>query len=269
MKTTIISMVAITMTLARFSNSCSVTTCPVVNPTELLTYYPDAYQVISLTGSWHQIFAMDNTASTSSQTYTEKYTVGYSETESTKTTTEWTAEAGVTFKAATVKAGYTSTVELYDSTTFTTSEEKTLEISVPAGGYANVLQRTLSSNLVWTDKVCIFSGVIDNVYDCLEPDGDYVKIYSGYKGKEKYCGECWMADFDTTTSITLGFESNCYANTQNLTQAESFCPVYSATTAARRESENINGVWYYAEVPSAMFAGIVREENTDEANATD
>eukprot|EP01134_Creolimax_fragrantissima_P001642 CFRG1642T1 len=141
---------------------------------------------------------MDNRASTSSQTNTEKYTVGYAETESTKTATGWTTEAGVTFKAATVNGGYSSTVDSYDSIPRNTSEQNMLEIASPAG-----------------------------------------------------------------------FETNCYTNTQNLTEAESFCPVDSATTSSRRESENINGIWYHDDVPSAKFSGVVREENTDDAGETD
>eukprot|EP01134_Creolimax_fragrantissima_P005001 CFRG5001T1 len=258
----IITAFAIIVARATFSHaSCSITKCGSIDPVDIMTYFTDAYVVQDLTGSWHQVFAMDNTATSSSQNYTEKYTIGYTETESTKTTTEWTAEAGVAFKAVTIKAGYTSTVELYDSTSWSTSVEKTLSISVPAYSYANVLQRQISSDLTWTDKVCAYTGFL-NQYQCMQPQDGYILYWMGPKDSEEYCGKCAVMELDTYTSITLGFDTNCYANTVDMDQANAFCPVYSASTLL--QAAKTDGTLYYEDIPSNVLSQIVTLEYDEE-----
>eukprot|EP01134_Creolimax_fragrantissima_P005004 CFRG5004T1 len=267
MISSIITTLAIIVTRAPFSYaSCKITNCGSLNPVDVMTYFPDAYVVQSLTGKWHQVFAMDNTATTSAQTYTEKYTVGYTKTESTKTTTAWTAQAGVAFKGVSVKAGYTSTVELYDSTSWSTSLEKTLEISVPAHSYANVLQRQISSDLTWTDKVCSYTGFM-NQYECMQPQDGYILHWSGPKGSEEYCGKCPLMEIDTYTSITLGFDTNCYANTMDMDQANKFCPVHSASVLLQA-AKTVDGTLYYEDILSDVLSQIVTLEYNEENNTS-
>eukprot|EP01134_Creolimax_fragrantissima_P004107 CFRG4107T1 len=218
---------------------------------------PDAYEVIDLQGTWHQVFAIDNTRSTATQTYIEKYTVGYSQVDSSTTTDKWTAEAGVEFKGLTTKFGYESTVALYSSETWTTSTEKSLQIDVPAGGSANIQQRMIETDLTWVNKVCYYyNSVGANV--CFQPDGDnYMKYWLtlDITGVEQYCNKCkFQTQFQT---ITLGFASNCYTNNANTTEADAYCPVYSESSTPTLLKSSQNTVQYYNNDTNFDIASLV------------
>eukprot|EP01134_Creolimax_fragrantissima_P006432 CFRG6432T1 len=213
------------LALADICFACKIDSCgSMPNPIQIMTNYPDAYEVQQMKGIWHQVFAMDNSGSTSSQTYTEKYSIGYSHTDSSTTTQKWSVEAGSSFKGASVKAGYEKTVSYYSQDSWSTSQEKSLTINVPAGATANIIQRNILSNMSWTKRVCIPIGPMQQ---CMQPDGEQgLRIFMGFIGSEpESCGVCQYGK--NFKDITVGFETNCYTNAKDMTSANKFCPVYA------------------------------------------
>eukprot|EP01134_Creolimax_fragrantissima_P004105 CFRG4105T1 len=227
-----------------------------IDSVAVMENYPDAYEMTDLRGTWHQVFAIDNTRSTATQTYIETYTVGYSQVDSSTTTEKWSTEAGVEFKGLTTKFGYEKTVSLYNAETWTTSSEKSLQIDVPARESANIQQRVIEADLTWVNKVCSVSSS-SPITVCFQPDGDnYMKFWASVPNLEPFfsygnfnpdsdvvdCGKCkYQSQFQ---NITLGFASNCYTNNANTTEADAYCPVYSESSTPTMLKSSQNTVQY-------------------------
>eukprot|EP01134_Creolimax_fragrantissima_P005389 CFRG5389T1 len=215
------------LALADICFACKLNSCgSMPNPLDIMNRYPGAYEVQEMKGKWHQVFAMDNSGSTSSQSYTEKYSIGYSHTDSTTNTEKWSTEAGASFKGASAKAGYEKTVSYYNQDSWCESQEKSLTIDVPAGAIANIIQRNILSQMSWTKRVCIPLGML-HLQQCMQPDGERgLRISMGLIGSEpENCGVCQYSK--NFKDITVGFDTNCYTNTRDMTSANAFCPVYA------------------------------------------
>eukprot|EP01134_Creolimax_fragrantissima_P006866 CFRG6866T1 len=207
--------------------ACRLTKCgPIPDPLDIMKKFPGAYEVTEMEGQWHQVFAMDNSAGTSSQSYTEKYSIGYSHMDSSTNTNKWSVEAGASFRGASTKAGYERTVSHYNEDSWSTSVEKSLTVNVPAGATANIIQRSILSKMSWTKRVCVVAG--PTLY-CLKPSGDRgVEVFLGPSEIEpQSCGVCQYGS--NFKDITVGFDTNCYTNAQDMTIANAFCPVYRET----------------------------------------
>eukprot|EP01134_Creolimax_fragrantissima_P000648 CFRG0648T1 len=219
------------LALADICFACEITSCASIpNPVEIMTRYPDAYEVQGIEGTWHQVFAMDNSGSTSSQSYTETYSMGYSYVDSSTTTEKWSVESGASFKGASIKAGYEKTVSYYTQDSWSTSQEKSLTINVPAGATANILQRNILSQMSWTKRVCYPVGMF-NLQSCVQPDGELgLRSFMGVIGSEP--ADCGVCQYDKNfKDITVGFDTNCYINTKDIATANAFCPVYAAESS--------------------------------------
>eukprot|EP01134_Creolimax_fragrantissima_P008627 CFRG8627T1 len=244
-----------------------------VDPAEIMATFPDAYWIQSwkdnrVRGSWSQIVAIDNSGSSAAQTYQQSYTVGFSSTESTTTASTWSVKASAAFQGASIEAGYSSTLTKYKSNTWDEASTTTFTIDVPAYGQADIQQRIIQADMVWTDEVCAPYATKKGKlkYICYRPYGSSMSIRKTYNGKSETCGTCYYgARF---TQATVGFTTNCYVNAINVTDIEASCPVYPPIlnpSPLNPSPESVGSVktQYYDNVQAPAFLPSVDDSDID------
>lgn len=185
-----------------------------------LMSYNGAYSLTGMTGNWHQIFALDNSGSGASSTYTEKYTVGYSKTLSTTEVSKWSVGLSAKIEDITFSAGYENSLTKYSEETWSTSEERDLSITVPAHAQVDYEQRTLVSSFQMNDFWIQGTGNSAGYSFHFQPDGNGFIVHDNLNN---YCGSCHYNSGDIVTP-KLGFNTNCYTTSLDPTARNNWCP---------------------------------------------
>jgi len=202
-------------------SSCTLTCGDVGSDLAQLMAYNGLYKLTNMEGHWHQIFALDNSGSDASSSYSEKYTVGYSKTDSTTVVNEWNVGLSAKIEEITISAGYKSSVQKYNQETWSTSLERDLTINVPAHAQIDYEQRTLSSMFQMQSTWIVGTGDNAGHSFYFEPDGA-----NGFKVRDNDNNECGSCHYTSGNIVTptLGFNTNCYSTSLDPVKRNQWCP---------------------------------------------
>jgi len=201
--------------------SCSVKCGTVGGTVTQLMSYNGMYSLTNMEGNWHQIFALDNSNSGATSSYTEKYTVGYSKTLSRTEVNDWSVGLSAKIEDITISAGYKNTVTKYAGETWSSSVERDLNINVPAHEKVDFEQRTLVSTFQMNSDILVEGFGNKGHAFKFSPEG--TNGFAIFDANNKKCGSCHYNTGNVINPI-LGFNTNCYTTSLDPDSRESWCP---------------------------------------------